>query len=76
MTPLRPLCCTPALCAGVGGNGQLGTGSEDSSAVPVQVAGGHTFRAITCGRFHSCALDEEGRSWCWGKAAGQQLSWR
>lgn len=68
------LCLPRTLVAGDGLRGQLGTGTtETSSAVPVQVTGGHTFRSITCGRFHSCALDEEGHAWCWGEAAGQQL---
>lgn len=55
------------LCsAGSGSQGQLGTGSNASSTTMIEVAGGQTFRAITCGAFFTCALDTGGQAWCFG----------
>ena len=56
-------------CLAAGGNdsGQLGTGSTPDSTTPVAVAGNHTFRSISCGGGHTCALDDTGRAWCWGE---------
>lgn len=34
--------------------------------MPVALAGGLRFRSITCGGFHTCALDGEGQAWCLG----------
>lgn len=53
--------------AGLNDYGQLGTGGASGSATPVEVAGGHAFRTITCGMYHTCGLDDEGRAWCWGE---------
>lgn len=55
-----------ALFAGDNGVGQLGDGTTTSSTTPVEVLGGHTFRSITCGTWHTCALDSGGKAWCWG----------
>ncbi len=56
-----------AWCAGSGAQlGQLGTGSDASSATLAEVSGGHTFRAITCGASFTCALDTGGQAWCFG----------
>jgi alpha-tubulin suppressor-like RCC1 family protein len=33
---------------------------------PVVAAKGMHFASITSGFFHSCALDSDGRAWCWG----------
>ncbi|HEX2721313.1 MAG TPA: hypothetical protein VHM24_00235 [Gemmatimonadaceae bacterium] len=33
---------------------------------PAEVSGDHTFSVISSGFFHSCALDLDGRAWCWG----------
>lgn len=47
-------------------SGELGNNTTSSSARPVAVAGGHTFRSIDCGYQHTCALDDSGKAWCWG----------
>ncbi len=42
---------------------------------PVKVSGDQRFADISSGYFHSCAIDNAGRAWCWGdnlyKQAGQ-----
>lgn len=53
-----------AYCFGDGSSGQLGTGSNTSSAVPVEVAGGHTFASIALGHRHACATTPQGAAWC------------
>lgn len=57
----------PLWIAGDNQYGQLGAGLDASnSSVPVKVAGGHTFRSVSCGLEHACALDGEDIAWCWG----------
>lgn len=59
-----------AWCWGRGSAGQLGAGSnavKEISLTPVAVSGNHVFRSITCGAWHTCALDDQGRAWCWGR---------
>ncbi len=55
-----------AYCWGTNAQGQLGTASLTSSAVPVAVNGGHRFVAIHAGGTHTCALSAEGAAYCWG----------
>src|SRR6266487_1347271 len=56
-----------AYCWGVGDAGQLGTGVRTvGDSVPVPVAGGLTFRAISAGDFHTCATTIDGAAYCWG----------
>ncbi len=63
-----------AYCWGDGWHGELGTGqSRARSAVPVPVAGGHRFVAISTGSTHTCAVNAEGRAYCWGSNAFGQL---
>lgn len=33
---------------------------------PIAAASGHRFVSLSSGFFHSCAIDAEGRAWCWG----------
>lgn len=37
------------------------------SEVPLAVVGGRRFRSISAGGYRTCALDAEGRAFCWGK---------
>lgn len=65
-----------AWCWGSDEFGQLGDGDAGGgswSAVPVRVAGGHTFRSITVGNIHTCALGRAGQAWCWGNDSWGQI---
>ncbi|GAA2758957.1 cell wall anchor protein [Actinopolymorpha rutila] len=58
--------------------GQLGDGSTANSTVPVQVAqgampSGTKLTAVFAGRFHTLALDTNGRMWAWGNNFYGQL---
>jgi hypothetical protein len=71
-----------AYCWGWDAYGQLGSGAPRSdtclgfraenprlaycSQVPVPVAGGHTFTAISAGGYGTCALTAAGAVYCWG----------
>lgn len=47
--------------------GRLGIGALSGDVdYPVIMAGGPAFRSITSGVSHTCALDSQGRAWCWG----------
>ncbi|PRW39272.1 Serine threonine- kinase CTR1 [Chlorella sorokiniana] len=64
------------LCWGDNKYGQLGTQlSSTDSYTPVEVAGNHTFVAISNGMAHSCALEAppSSRAWCWGWGEFGQL---
>jgi alpha-tubulin suppressor-like RCC1 family protein len=52
----------PTLCGNVG-----------CSLLPVAVGGGHTFTEIDAGLDSTCAIDHQGRAWCWGWNAFRQL---
>ncbi len=60
-----------AMIAGDSFYGRLGDGSDPLkqaiSAIPVEVVGNHSFRSISCGWGHTCAVDDESRAWCWGE---------
>ena len=64
-------------CWGYNGNGQLGTGDNTNSNVPVAVAGGaltdKTVTQITAGNRHTCALISDGTVTCWGNNVDGQL---
>ena len=62
-----------AWCWGDNSSGQLGTGSQISSSIPVLVSGGLTFTAITAGGSHTCAIDSAGNTQCWGDNSAAQL---
>jgi len=61
-------------CWGRGSNGQLGNGTEEDSSVPVAVdtskISTSKFIKISTGYYHTCALDEEKRIYCWGYGCG------
>ena len=63
-----------AYCWGNNSQGQLGGGtSGDTSDVPVAVAGGLVFKAISAGGYHTCALTTGGAAYCWGSDSTGQL---
>lgn len=45
-----------------------GSGSWDHP--PAQIAGGHRFRSIAVGQYHSCGATEAGVTYCWGSTWG------
>lgn len=63
-----------AWCWGSGANHKLGgltDGPEPEPVVgenpePVRVATDRRFVEIVTGQYHTCALDTEGKAWCWG----------
>jgi cysteine-rich repeat protein len=61
-------------CWGGNTNGQLGNGTTISVFGPAQasdIPGGA--QAISAGGWTSCALDQEGVAWCWGRARNKTL---
>lgn len=60
-----------AYCWGGNEIGQIGNNTQSDSSVPVKVdtAGvmsGKKLKSISAGAFHSCAIDIEGKAYCWG----------
>lgn len=58
-----------AWCWGSNEEGQLGNGSERPRVAysPVAVTGDHVFSQVAMGMLHTCALDLNGQTWCWGR---------
>jgi alpha-tubulin suppressor-like RCC1 family protein len=66
-----------AYCWGLNDIGQLGTTAASESCVdgpcsrvPIRVQTDRTFRAVTAGIYHTCALDPAGVAFCWGFQLG------
>jgi alpha-tubulin suppressor-like RCC1 family protein len=64
-------------CWGLNDIGQLGTTAATESCVdgpcsrvPIRVQTDRTFRAVTAGIYHTCALDPAGAAFCWGFQMG------
>ena len=53
-------------CWGRNCAGQLGDGTRDAAATPVQVGTQTAWTSITTGGGHSCAIDVDGSLMCWG----------
>jgi alpha-tubulin suppressor-like RCC1 family protein len=62
-----------AYCWGKNDHGQLGTGTYDDSALPVEVTGLTGVAAIKGGCYHTCAIDLSGGVLCWGRNTHGQL---
>lgn len=65
-------------CWGYNDSGQLGIGTPDNSAVPVQVGSDTDWAAVAAGWLHTCAIKKTdrfyyGRLYCWGLNAHGQL---
>lgn len=48
-------------------NLQLGNGKTGSSSIPVAVAGGLNFTALSAGALHVCGVTTSGAAYCWGR---------
>jgi alpha-tubulin suppressor-like RCC1 family protein len=63
-----------AFCWGSNPSGQLGDSTLGTlRLLPVPVVGGHHFRQIDAGEYHTCAVTPESRAFCWGQAVYGQL---
>ena len=60
-------------CWGNNTSGQLGVGDADPSVGPRALSVDGSWRGVTAGAFHSCALDDLGRVACWGRNDRGQL---
>jgi alpha-tubulin suppressor-like RCC1 family protein len=56
-------------CWGINNVGQLGAGNgvSPSSAIPLAVAGGLSFKEVKIGEDHVCAIATDDRVYCWGR---------
>lgn len=57
-------------CWGPGAQGQLGLPPDShfyEVFTPTKLPGEKTYTAVYTGPQHTCALDSEGRAWCWGE---------
>jgi len=59
-------------CSGTNVEGELGTGTFDSSIVPVRTKL-QNVQKISAGLNHTCALDAANTVWCWGNNGSAQL---
>jgi alpha-tubulin suppressor-like RCC1 family protein len=56
-----------AMCWGSNAVGQLGDGTFTPYLIdPAPVFGTRTYREIAAGALHTCALDVDGKAYCWG----------
>jgi alpha-tubulin suppressor-like RCC1 family protein len=62
------------LCFGLNVDGQLGNGTLGGSGGPDKVPSllGRT-KSLTAGGAHTCAIDDSGEVWCWGRGDEGQL---
>jgi alpha-tubulin suppressor-like RCC1 family protein len=58
---------------GLGGQGQLGTGTNGSSSTPASPLGLSGGTALAGGGFHSLALRSDNTAWAWGAGTSGQL---
>lgn len=62
-----------AYCWGNNPFGQLGDSTTTATSVPVAVAGGLQFTALSGGWTHTCGLTTTGAAYCWGDGGAGQL---
>jgi alpha-tubulin suppressor-like RCC1 family protein len=63
-----------AVCWGQNHVGQIGTGTVVNSILtPMPVEGGATYRSISAGLSHACAIGNSGALYCWGANDTGQL---
>ena len=62
-----------ASCWGANDQGQLGDGTRDDHAAPVDVAGGLTFAQLSAGSSHTCGVTRDDDVYCWGNNERGQL---
>ncbi len=58
-------------CWGRNSSGQLGDTTTEPRTRPAAVAG--TYRAVTAGDTHTCAIDTDAAAWCWGSNTAGQI---
>ncbi len=63
-----------AWCWGDNSQGQLGTGDQNGSQIPVAVTGGQVFSEISAGGRSTCAIATSGAGFCWGLNFGVPLT--
>ena len=63
-----------AYCWGKNGDAQIGTGSASFvEPVPQGVGIAIALDAVSAGSAHSCAIDDTGAAWCWGRETNGRL---
>jgi alpha-tubulin suppressor-like RCC1 family protein len=63
-----------AFCWGSNRKGELGDGTNVGQRLkPVAVAGGHSFRQLSAGWEHTCAVTIGSRAFCWGDGSDGQI---
>jgi alpha-tubulin suppressor-like RCC1 family protein len=64
-----------AYCWGQGFRGMLGDGGDRIEPLPVAVLAptGVAFTRLAVGGYHSCALGDDGRTYCWGSGSTGEL---
>ncbi len=65
--------CWGGAHGGALGNGKVSTASSDNQPEPKQVPGLAGFQRVSCGDDWTCAVREDGETWCWGDNGYYQI---